>query len=113
MGADIAGIFSNNDQLAEQICNSGQIAGDPAWRVPLVPKYFSALNSNFADFKNSADGFGGAITAALFLEKFVKDKKWVHLDVYCWTDKTTGALSQTGANGQPVQMLIEWLKSVG
>ncbi len=113
LGADIAGIFSNNDQLAEQICNSGQIAGDPAWRVPLVPKYFASLSSNFADFKNSADGFGGAITAALFLEKFVKDKKWVHLDVYCWTDKTTGALSQAGASGQPVQMLIEWLKSVG
>lgn len=112
LGAEVAGIFCNNDQLAEQICNSGQSAGDPAWRMPLVAKYFSSLNSNFADFKNSADGFGGAITAALFLEKFVQAKKWAHLDVYCWTDKSTGALSQAGASGQPVQMLIEWLKSV-
>ncbi len=113
LGADIAGIFSNDDKLAEQICNSGQTAGDPAWRIPLVPKYFSSLSSNFADFKNSADGFGGAITAALFLEKFVRNKKWAHLDVYCWTEKTTGALSQAGGSGQPVQMLIAWLKSVG
>ncbi len=113
LGAEVAGIFSNNDQLAEQICNAGQAAGDHAWRIPLVGKYFASLSSNFADFKNSADGFGGAITAALFLEKFTAGKKWAHLDIYAWTDKTTGALSQAGGSGQPVQMMIQWLKTVG
>lgn len=111
LGADVAGIFSNDDKLAEDITAAGQRAGEPNWRIPLVKKYFAGMSSNFADFKNSADGFGGAITAALFLEKFVRNKKWVHMDVYCWNDKPTGALSFVGGNGQPVQTLIEWLKS--
>lgn len=109
---DMAGLFSNDDQLANQIVAAGQKASEPAWRMPLVQKYFSSLSSNFADFKNSGEGFGGAITAALFLEKFCGGKKWAHLDVYSWTDKTTGALATSGASGQPVQMMIQWLKGV-
>ncbi len=112
LGADVLGLFTNNDQLANQITRSGQQVGEPAWRMPLVQKYFSSLNSNFGDFKNAADGFGGAITAALFLEKFCQQKKWAHLDVYCWSEKATGALAAAGASGQPVQLLIQWLKSV-
>jgi len=111
LGAEIAGLFCNDDALALQLQKAGQRAGDLNWRMPLLNRYFSSLSSNFADFKNSADGFGGAITAALFLEKFCGGKKWAHLDVYSWNDKTTGALSFAGANGQPVQALIEWLKS--
>lgn len=110
LGADVAGIFSNDDKLAESMTMAGQQAGEPNWRIPLVKKYFAGLSSQFADFKNSADGFGGAITAALFLEKFVRNKKWIHMDVYCWNDKSTGALSFAGGSGQPVQTLIEWLK---
>ncbi len=112
LGADVAGLFTNTDSLAKQMAIAGQKAGEPNWRIPLVQKYFSSLSSNFADFKNSADGFGGAITAALFLEKFCGGKKWAHLDVYCWNDKTTGALAFAGGNGQPVQSMIEWLKDV-
>lgn len=112
LGADVLGLFSNDDQLADQMTRAGQQVGEPAWRMPLVQKYFSSLSSNFGDFKNAADGFGGAITAALFLEKFCHQKKWAHLDVYCWADKATGALASAGANGQPVQLMIQWLKSV-
>lgn len=112
LGADVAGLFSNDDQLASQIVAAGQQASDPVWRMPLVQKYFSTLNSNFADFRNSGEGFGGAITAALFLEKFCAGKKWAHLDVYSWTDKSTGALASAGGSGQPVQMMIQWLKSI-
>jgi leucyl aminopeptidase len=111
LGADVAGLFSNDDALANQLQAAGQRSGEPNWRMPLVQKYFGSMASNFADFKNSADGFGGAITAALFLEKFCGGKKWAHLDVYCWNDKSTGALSFVGGNGQPVQSMIEWLKS--
>lgn len=111
LGADVAGLFSNDDVLAEQLQKAGQRAGELNWRMPLVDKYFSGMSSNFADFKNSADGFGGAITAALFLEKFCRGKKWAHLDVYCWSDKPTGAIASSGASGQPVQSLIEWLKT--
>lgn len=111
LGADMAGLFTNDDQLAAQIQAAGQASGEPNWRMPLVQKYFSSMSSNFADFKNSADGFGGAITAALFLEKFCGGKKWAHLDVYSWNDKPTGALSFAGGSGQPVQSMIAWLKT--
>lgn len=112
LGADMAGLFCNDDKLAQQMMTAGQKAGEPNWRIPLVQKYFSSMSSNFADFKNSADGFGGAITAALFLEKFCRNKKWAHLDVYCWNDKPTGALSFAGGSGQPVQSVMQWLKEM-
>lgn len=111
LGADVAGLFTNDDALANQLQLAGQKTGEQNWRMPLVQRYFGSMTSNFADLKNSADGFGGAITAALFLEKFCAGKKWAHLDVYCWNDKVTGALSFAGGSGQPVQSMIEWLKS--
>ncbi len=112
LGADVAGLFSNDEKLSEQILKAGQLSAEPHWRMPLIQKYANSLNSNFADFRNSADGFGGAITAALFLEKFVRGVKWAHLDIYSWSDKSTGAISAGGANGQPVQSLIAWLGMV-
>lgn len=109
LGAEIAGLFANDDELAEALTQAGQRAGDLNWRMPLFDKYFSDLSSPFADFKNSGGGFGGAITAALFLQKFVRGKKWAHLDVYAWADKGQGALASSGGSGQPVQCLIEFL----
>ena len=112
LGAEIAGLFSNDDVLADAINRAGQKAGDLNWRMPLAERYWSSMSSPFADFKNSAaDGFGGAITAALFLARFVKSKSWVHLDIYSWTDKASGALLSSGGSGQSVQNLIEWLES--
>ena len=111
LGADMAGLFSNDDKLANEIEASGQAVSELNWRMPLVQKYFTSLNSNFADFKNSADGFGGAITAALFLEKFCAGKKWAHLDIYSWSDKPHGIYAAAGGNGQPVQSILHWLKS--
>lgn len=110
LGAEIAGLFSNNDELANELTTAGQKAGDLNWRMPLFEKYFGDLSSPFADFKNSGGGFGGAITAALFLQKFVGGKKWAHLDVYAWTDKAQGAMAASGGSGQPVQCLIEFLQ---
>jgi Leucyl aminopeptidase len=111
LGAEIAGLFSNDDVLADAINTAGQQTGDLNWRMPLFDKYFGDLSSPFADMKNSGGGFGGAITAALFLQKFTRGKKWAHLDVYAWTDKAQGALLSSGGSGQPVQCLIEFLKS--
>lgn len=110
LGADVAGLFSNSESLARQLHEAGQKVGEPNWIMPLVKKYGPSLNSNFADFRNSADGFGGAITAALFLEKFVNDTPWAHFDIYAWTDKAEGCFSQPGGNGQAVLTLIKFLK---
>lgn len=109
LGSEIAGLFSNDDALATALTQAGQRAGDLNWRMPLFEKYFGEMSSPFADFKNSGGSFGGAITAALFLQKFVRGKKWAHLDVYAWSDKAQGALTSSGGSGQPVQCLIEFL----
>lgn len=113
LGVEMAGLFSNDDDLAEEISRSGQKAGDLNWRLPMLERYFAAYSSPFADFKNAGESFGGAITAALFLQKFVRGKKWAHLDMYSWTDKAVGPFHAAGGNAQSVQSLVEWLESRG
>lgn len=112
LGADIAGLFSNHDHLSHQLEKSGQAVGELSWRMPLYSRYSNGMSSAFGDMVNAVDGFGGAITAALFLEKFVKQKPWAHLDIYAWNDKPTGALTFSGGSGQGVQTLAQFLKEV-
>lgn len=109
LGAEIAGLYSNNDELATKIFEASLMRGDLAWRIPLYQPYRGALKSTFADCQNSADGFGGAITAALFLESFTKKVPFAHLDIYSWKDGASGAYSESGGNGQGVQMIAEVL----
>ncbi|MEK6773260.1 MAG: leucyl aminopeptidase family protein [Bdellovibrionota bacterium] len=111
LGSEVAGLFSNDNELATTLNQCGWLSGDWNWQMPLVDKYANALSSNFADCKNSADGFGSAITAALFLKKFIRGKKWAHLDIYSWTDKGQGPISGGAGNGQAVQCLIEFLQN--
>lgn len=114
VGTEIAGMFANHDALADLALSSGQQTGDPAWRIPLWDNYKTQLKSSFADLSNASDsGFGGAISAALFLQRFVKNQiPWLHFDLYCWTDRGNGALGDTGGNGQGVQMMINLLERI-
>jgi leucyl aminopeptidase len=112
LGGDVAGLFCNNEELAKSLHQAGLNVGEPNWRMPLVQKYGRGMDTSFADFTNCVDGFGGAITAALFLEKFVKNKPWAHLDIYGWNDKASGGLGFSGGNGQAVQTLVEYLKTI-
>lgn len=112
LGSEIAGLFSNEDGLAESLNKAGQEAGDLNWRMPLLGRYMSGMATPFADLVNAQDGFGGAITAALFLEKFVRQKPWAHLDIYAWNDKAQGPLNFSGGSGQAVQCLARFLSSV-
>jgi leucyl aminopeptidase len=110
LGTELTGLFTNNDVLADLIGEASNKAGDLVWRMPLVPKYGSMMNSPVAAMTNAVDGFAGAITAALFLEKFViPDLAWAHLDIYAWNDKVNGAFSFVGGSGQGVQALIGFL----
>tara|TARA_R110002167_G_scaffold34573_1_gene110221 strand:- start:2230 stop:3606 length:1377 start_codon:yes stop_codon:yes gene_type:complete len=83
LGTEIAGFFSTNDKIAEGITEAGNKINDPAWRMPLYQPYVDLFSSTIADMSNcSAGPFGGAITAALYLEKFIsKETNWVHFDV--------------------------------
>lgn len=110
LGSEIAGLFTNSDDLAREITEAGRRRGDLSWRMPLFQPYKSMLRSTFGDYSNCSEGgFGGAITAALFLELFVKGKPWAHLDVYAWKDGASGAWAESGGNGQPVLALSEVL----
>ena len=86
LGPDLPAMFANDHALARQISDCAVTAGDPVWRLPLWSGYDEMLKSDVADIVNSADGgMAGAITAALFLRKFVpKDVLWAHLDTFAW-----------------------------
>ena len=111
LGSNVPGLFANTDNLAETLLRSGQNAGDGAWRMPLTPEEKSRLNSEVADMVNCTDGFGGAVTAALFLESFIGNTPWAHLDIYAWNDRAKGAFRTSGGNGQAVQMLSQFIKN--
>jgi leucyl aminopeptidase len=83
LGQEYAGMFSNNDQLAERLTKAGNETGELVWRMPLAPEYDKMIDSKFADMKNTGGSrWGGAITAAQFIKRFVDDKiPWAHLDI--------------------------------
>ncbi len=81
LGKDHAGLFSNNDALCEKLADAGNATGEKVWRLPLGKAYDKLIDSKFADMKNTGGRYGGAITAAQFLQRFVKDTPWAHLDI--------------------------------
>jgi leucyl aminopeptidase len=76
-----AGLFSNNDELAERLFAAGKATGETVWRMPLGKAYDKMIDSKFADMKNTAGRHGGSITAAQFLQRHVNDCPWAHLDI--------------------------------
>ncbi|BBE71298.1 leucyl aminopeptidase [Oharaeibacter diazotrophicus] len=81
LGTQHAGLFSNDDGLADKLTAAGKASGEKLWRLPLGPEYDKQIDSRFADMKNTGGRYGGAITAAQFLKRFVADTPWAHLDV--------------------------------
>ncbi len=81
LGTEYAGLFSNNDELSERLTKVGMETGERVWRMPLGPEYDKQINSQFADMKNTGTRNGGSITAAQFLQRFVDDTPWAHLDI--------------------------------
>jgi len=86
VGTDIAAMFTNNDSLATQINKASEETGDPVWRLPLFAGYESMLDSTVADLVNATPSpYAGAITAALFLKRFIPDNiPWMHFDIMAW-----------------------------
>ncbi len=81
LGQEYAGLFSNNDELAERLAKAGQETGEKVWRMPLGPEYDKMIDSKFADMKNTGGRHAGSITAAQFLQRYVEKTAWAHLDV--------------------------------
>lgn len=80
-GSKFAGIFSNNDALAEKLSRAGKATREYVWRLPLDARYDRDIDSKIADMKNIGEKGGGSITAAQFLERFVNKTPWAHVDI--------------------------------
>jgi leucyl aminopeptidase len=81
LGQEYAGLFSNDDALSEKILAAGQATGEKLWRMPLGAAYDKLIDSKFADVKNSGGRHASSITAAQFIQRFVNDTPWAHLDI--------------------------------
>ncbi len=108
LGGLRSGMFSASDELARALEQAGDAALDPCWRMPLDEEYGEGLKSNFADMGNVAGRAAGAVTAAKFLQRFVGDIPWAHLDI-AGTAWKSGAAK--GATGRPVGLLLHYLLS--
>ena len=106
LGGLRSGLFSTDEDLAAALQSAGDAAMDPCWRMPLDDEYADGLKSNFADMGNVAGRAAGAVTAAKFLQKFVGDIPWAHLDI-AGTAWKSGAAK--GATGRPVGLLLQYL----
>lgn len=110
LGEQIAGLWSNNADLANSLKSASTTTGEKLWEMPLEEKYFEGMKSSIADMKNTGPRYGGAITAALFLKEYITDTPWAHLDIAgpVWSDKEYN-VNNAGATGFPVRTLVEWV----
>jgi leucyl aminopeptidase len=106
LGHHASGLFSNNDALAAELLQAGEVSLDRAWHMPMWEDYQSLLDSNFADMANIGGRAAGSITAACFLARFAKKYDWAHLDV-AGTAWKSG--KEKGGTGRPVPLLTEFL----
>ena len=110
LGTAAAGIMGNDDEFVSKLIDTAQRSGERYWKLPLWEDYFESLKSDIADMKNTGSRWGGASTAGCFLEKFVKDVKWAHIDIAgtAFLDKPQHEFIK-GATGAGVRTLLNYI----
>jgi leucyl aminopeptidase len=113
LGDFCSGAFTKDNKLAAMMSTAGEETGEYMWRMPMFDEYKELLKSENADIKNIGNRWGGAITAAKFLEFFVGESRWIHLDIAGTSDteKEKGYLVK-GATGLPVRTLINFVQAM-
>jgi leucyl aminopeptidase len=108
LGTKVAGLFSNDDRLAESVASASKATGERTWRLPLDDDYKDLLKSSVADLKNVGGKWAGAVTAAKFLEQFVEDCPWAHLDIAgpSWAESDS-PIRDAGGTGCFVRTLVK------
>ncbi len=111
LGREYAGLYANDDALAEKIVDAGNVVGEKIWRMPLDEAYDKQINTPRADMKNVGPRFGGSITAAQFLQRFTNDVPWAHMDIagVAWSDKEL-PLMEKGAAGFAVRAMDQFVR---
>jgi leucyl aminopeptidase len=106
LGHEFAGLFSNNDELAQKLAAAGTTTGEKLWRMPLDEAYDKLIKSDIADMKNIGGRPGGSISAAQFIQRFVNGKPWAHLDIAgtAWSTKDAPCIPK-GATAFGVRLL--------
>ena len=116
LGRQYAAMYTRNSQLARTFSEIGERTGDRVWHMPLIDDYTDALESDIADLNHNASKghYGaGSVTAALFLEQFVGDRQWVHLDIAGTArSESDSGENPKGGTGFGVRLLVEWLTSL-
>ena len=116
LGLQYAAMYTRNSQLARTLNEIGERTGDRVWHMPLIDDYTDGLESDIADLNHTADKghYGaGSVTAALFLEQFVGDRQWVHLDIAgTGRSESDSGENPKGGTGFGVRLLVEWLTSL-
>ena len=106
LGPDLPALFANDETLAESWLAAGRDSRDPVWRMPLWRPYLRYLTSNVADLANAGSRMAGAVTAALYLERFLPEgMPWAHLDTYAWNDS---ARAGRPAGGEALGLRSAW-----
>jgi len=107
LGNDLAGCYANDEELAANLIAASNTEGEPLWRMPLPPAYDKKLDSAIADMKNTGGRPGGSITAAMFIQRFVNNTPWAHLDIAAtaWRTPSSTPTSPEGATGFGVRLL--------
>jgi leucyl aminopeptidase len=113
LGAEVAGIFSNDQSLADNVIRCARESGEKLWQLPLVKEYREEIKSSIADIKNIGGSHGGAIIAALILQEFVADVSWAHLDIAgpAFTERDT-PICPRGGTGFGVRTLLKLLSTI-
>jgi leucyl aminopeptidase len=113
LGNDVAGLMTNHQEWADAVKSAGDAVGEPLWQLPMFAEFGEQIRSEVADIKNVGEGrWGGAITAAKFLEEFVGGKPWVHLDIAgpAFLESSKPWLD-AGGTGFGVRTLVELAKA--
>ncbi|KYQ90067.1 leucine aminopeptidase [Tieghemostelium lacteum] len=113
LGYHFGGVFSNSDELWDDINQCGQVTGERMWRMPLAPEYRKQMDSKVADIVNSASRSGSACAAASFLKEFVQVDRWAHMDIAgIMYSNEDGPYIRKGMTGKPTRTLIELVKKI-
>ena len=116
LGRQYAAMYTRDKKLAEQLSAVGEASGERVWHMPLVDDYADSLDSDVADLNHAADKHdysAGSVTAALYLEHFVGDRKWVHLDIAGTArSESDSGENPKGGTGFGVRLLVDWILSL-
>ena len=112
LGEDVTGVFTNDDKMARKVIDASENWNEYFWQMPMFDIYKKNLKSPYADMQNTGVRWGGSTNAAKFLEEFVDDTKWVHLDIAgtAWASGANPYYSQKGATGQVFRTVYSYIK---